>query len=84
METTYWKDMNKRNEYLKTYYLDKNIEIPTCPKCHSKDFIIPCSRGKPVAQKLQDSKDNYVKLTGCCRSAEGYCVKCKELIGESN
>ncbi|KAL9657038.1 hypothetical protein ABK040_014586 [Willaertia magna] len=76
---TYWNDMKKRNEYLKTCYSNSDL-IPTCPKCKSKEFIIPCIKGLPTGQILRDAEENYVKISGCASKAKGYCVKCKELI----
>ncbi|KAL9641554.1 hypothetical protein ABK040_013475 [Willaertia magna] len=74
-----WKSLEKRNDYLKRYYLNNN-EIPQCIKCNSKDFIIPCQRGEPTTTVLKDASEGYVFLTGCCHSAKGYCVKCRQVI----
>ncbi|KAG2392072.1 hypothetical protein C9374_013557 [Naegleria lovaniensis] len=76
----YFPDQQKRQHYLKTHYTDRNKPIPICTKCNSQEFVVPCARGKPAASLLQDAHDGYVHLTGCCHSADGYCVKCRHVI----
>ncbi|KAF0976548.1 hypothetical protein FDP41_004447 [Naegleria fowleri] len=80
--TQYFPNPQKRQYYLNTYFIQPKKTIPSCNKCQSNEFVIPSVRGKPASSLLQDAEEGYVYLSGCCSSADGYCVKCKQVINE--
>ena len=73
----FFPDSTKRQEYLSRF---NSKAIPKCNKCNSSNFVVPSSRGRPSSQVISDASAGYVYLSGCCHSADGYCVKCKNVI----
>lgn len=54
--------------------------MPVCAQCGRNDDVIPCLRGKPGAEALARAKRGEVKLSGCTRSAAGWCTACSAFI----
>ena len=55
-----------------------------CPQCGRNDFVIPCLPGKPGAKALARAKRGEVKLSGCTRSASGWCTACRVFIDKDD
>lgn len=57
----------------------KNIDLPICTECNSKNDMIPCVFGKPTSDLATYASMGHVKLMGCCVSSKnpkGFCKKC--------
>ena len=54
--------------------------IKTCPKCSSKENIVPIRYGMPGPEMQQDFYEGKIKLGGCSiveNAPEWYCNKCE-------
>jgi hypothetical protein len=52
-----------------------------CPKCKSKDNVVPVAMGKPAPELMAAADAGKVHLGGCCIGPDsplGYCNACKE------
>ena len=71
---------NRNFNELDTHYKSFRYE---CPKCKSKQNVIPCIFGRPSAQLVEYAEAGYAKLLGCCpepnennKYLKAYCKKC--------
>ena len=76
--------MNDQNEdfsELDKYYQTLNY---ICPKCNSKDNVIPCAFGRPSQKLIAYAEAGKVKLMGCCISPDkvvkAFCKSCQNEI----
>ena len=51
-----------------------------CPKCSSKENVVPIRYGMPGPKMQQDYYEGKIKLGGCCieeNDPKWYCNKCE-------
>ena len=70
---------SKRKEF-DDYYLKRREQLPVCPKCQTKDHVIPSVRGKPSQDLLLYANEGHIKLSGCTESYDGWCNNCNESV----
>jgi hypothetical protein len=73
--------IGRKLDELDAYY--KNINLPTCTSCNTKDDVIPCVFGRPSSDLLTYASMGRVKLMGCCVSSkepDGFCKKCNKEV----
>ena len=54
--------------------------LKQCPKCSSKEIVIPIRYGMPGVEMQQDFHEGKIKLGGCGmveNAPEWYCNKCE-------
>ena len=59
----------------------RNDNLPICPKCNSRDDVIPSILGMPTRELGVYARAGHVELLGCCPipgqpSKRGKCKKC--------
>ena len=68
-------------EKMKAEYAS-SIQGVVCDTCNSSEHVVATVRGKPGKNlQLFVKAGGNVKLSGCTRSANGYCTHCEEFIG---
>ena len=64
------------------YNFEKQVEGLECDNCHKTDDVIATVRGYPAPGLVEFiERGGNVKLSGCTRSANGYCQSCEKFIG---
>ncbi|MCK9591522.1 MAG: hypothetical protein M0Q91_05890 [Methanoregula sp.] len=59
--------------------LKKIIRINKCPKCKSKNDVIPIQYGYPSVRMFEERESGKIELGGCIVAPENpnwYCKKC--------